>query len=76
MPLTNFKSLCKLHAAIVVSRDTGNTREHRALTGGCAVTQYRIDGVVLTAGNKCDFLVMNEDKMTVYLVSAEKFSYS
>ena len=32
------------------------------------ITHYRIDGVVIKAGSKCDFLLMDEDTRIAYLI--------
>ena len=32
------------------------------------MTHYQIDGVVIKNGNKCDYLLINEDTSTVYLI--------
>lgn len=68
MPLNGFKSECGLYDSIVTSRDKGSSRRHIAHTNGCCVTQYRIDGYVITQGNKCDYLVMNETDSIAFLI--------
>ena len=32
------------------------------------VTHYKIDGVVIKSGNRCDYLLMNEASRTAYLI--------
>lgn len=69
MPLSGYKSLCDSHAPIIRSKDAGNPQTHYALNKGRKlVNQYQIDGVVITEGNKCDFLVMNEETCNAYLI--------
>lgn len=70
MPLTGFHSLCNLRQRIIVSRDEGQAREHRAQNvDGCRVSHYKIDGtVVRDASKRCDFLLMNDDRSDAYLI--------
>lgn len=69
MPLQNFESLCNRNALQIVSKDKRNSQYHKAENRNRAyVTHYRIDGVVITTGNRCDFLLMNEDEKTAYLI--------
>lgn len=70
MPLKGYSSLCKEKQSIIVSRDTGTRREHRAINqDACHVSQYKIDGnVVRDASIRCDFLVMNDDRQAAYLI--------
>lgn len=69
MPLTGFKSLCNERAAKIVSRDKKNPQSHVGInTDKAFVTHYQIDDVVIQNGNRCDFLLMNEDKLTAYLI--------
>ncbi|MDE6963811.1 MAG: hypothetical protein K2P30_09305, partial [Lachnospiraceae bacterium] len=32
------------------------------------MTHYKIDGTVIKTGNRCDYLLMNEQKRTAYLI--------
>lgn len=70
MPLSGYSSLCEQHQKIIVSKDSRQPRMHRAINkDGCNVSQYQIDGVVISdKSNKCDFLVMNDDKLNAYLI--------
>jgi hypothetical protein len=69
MPLSGYKSLCDSHATIIKSKDAGNPQTHYAHNRKRKlVTQYQIDGVVIKDGNKCDFLVMNEETSNAYLI--------
>lgn len=69
MPLQHFESMCNRNASQIVSRDKRNSQYHRANNRNHAyVTHYRIDGVVITTGSKCDFLLMNEETKKAYLI--------
>lgn len=70
MPLKGYESLCEERQRIIVSRDRGQTREHRARNvDECRVSQYRIDGnVIRSASARCDYLLMNDDKADAYLI--------
>lgn len=70
MPLNGYSSLCDERQSIVVSRDSGTSREHRANnSASCKVSQYKIDGdVICDSSIRCDFLVMNDDKRDAYLI--------
>lgn len=69
MPLQNFQSLCNKHAIQIVSRDKGNPQYHKAINKEKAyVTHYKIDGVVIKIGDRCDFLLLNEEKKIAYLI--------
>ena len=69
MALKNHTSICDKNAAQIVSKDKGNPQYHKGFNHTAAyVTHYKIDGVVLKSGNKCDFLLMNENTKTAYLI--------
>ena len=69
MPLKGFESLCSKNAAQIISRDKGNPQYHRGINNARAyVTHYKIDGTVIKSGNRCDFLLMNEEKKVAYLI--------
>ena len=69
MPLTGFESLCGANDKQIVSRDKGNPQYHKAInTAKAYVTHYQIDGVVIKSGDRCDYLLMNEDKKIAYLI--------
>lgn len=69
MPLKGFQSLCNKHAARVVSKDEGNPQYHKGNNIGKAyVTYYKIDGVVITKKERCDYLLINEETHTAYLI--------
>lgn len=68
MPLGNYRSICAQNAKIVVSKDVGN-REHRGLNPNQRqVTHYKIDGVIITTGPRCDFVLINESDKIAYLI--------
>lgn len=69
MPLKGFESLCDKNAKQIVSQDKKSQRYHRGNNiENAYVTHYKIDGVVITAGSRCDFILFNEDKRTAYLI--------
>lgn len=68
MPLGNHRSLCARNAKIIVSKDVGN-REHRGLNPDQrCVTHYKIDGMIITKGSRCDFVLINESDQIAYLI--------
>lgn len=69
MPLNGYTSLCESHAPIIKSKDHGNPQTHYAHNRQRKyVTHYQIDGVVIRDGNKCDYLVINEETLKAYLI--------
>lgn len=69
MPIAGYTSLCKERAPIISSRDKGESQTHIAYNKDSSlVTHYKVDGVIIKSGNKCDFLLINEDKKTAYLI--------
>lgn len=69
MPLIGFESICSRDAAQIVSRDKGNPQYHKGINNGRVyVIHYKIDGVVIKSGNRCDYLLMNEASRTAYLI--------
>lgn len=70
MPLEKYDSLCGERQAIIVSKDSGQRREHRATNASrCRVSHYQIDGYVVQDDSiRCDFLLMNDDKTDAYLI--------
>lgn len=63
-------SMCETKCPIIVSKE--KSKIHRALNNDRnTVYQYKIDGDVIRttdAKKKCDYLVENEDKKTIYLI--------
>lgn len=69
MPLIGFKSLCSKNAVQIVSRDKGNPQYHKGKNIAKAyVTHYKIDGIIIKTGNRCDYLLMNENTQIAYLI--------
>ena len=72
LPLSGYLSLCKKNASEIVSRDKGSPRCHRGMNANASyVTHYKIDGVVIKNGNKCDFLLINETAKIAYLIEVK-----
>lgn len=72
--LENFNSICEEKQKIIVSRDSGETRIHRAFNvNDNFVRHYRIDGVVIMDQNekKCDFLLLNDTKKVAYIIEVK-----
>ena len=69
MPIIGFESICSRDAVQIVSRDKGNPQYHKGINNGRVyVSHYKIDGVVIKSGNRCDYLLMNEAARTAYLI--------
>lgn len=69
MPIKDFKSLCNKNATQIVSKDKGNTQYHKGYNSRKEyVTHYKIDGIVIKTGSRCDYLLINEDAMAAYLI--------
>ncbi len=69
MPLKDFDSLCSKNAGQIVSRDKGNPQYHKGINVAKSyVTHYKIDGAVIKSGDRCDYLLINEDKRVAYLI--------
>jgi len=69
MPIKGFESLCSRDAAQIVSRDKGNPQYHKGINAAkMYVTHYKIDGIIIKTGNRCDYLLINEEKRIAYLI--------
>ena len=71
MMLDNAHSLCEERQKKIISRDTKSRCEHRAHNPERnLVRHYQIDGGVIVdkAVQKCDFLLLNDDKKNAYLI--------
>lgn len=70
MVLTSENSLCERNQAIVVSRDSGNQREHRAINPEKQfdLRHYKLDGDLFKQTKCCDFLLVNDSKCNAYLI--------
>lgn len=70
--LAKFRSLCSERQAKIVSQDreSRNPCKHIAVNKNRSrVAQYQLDGQVFTGHEqRCDFLVMNQDKKSDYLI--------
>lgn len=63
------KSLCGKKQKIIVSRDKGAPRVHRANNVRLSdVRQYRLDGDLVTQQACCDFLVLNDSEKKAYFI--------
>ena len=67
--LRNFKSLCTKNQKRIVCRDKKSQVEYRAENkSGQRVSQYQVDGKIITEGIRCDFLLCNEDCKDAYYI--------
>ena len=72
---SDYENLCKdKRQPIIVSQDRRSDCQHRAQNVvkqnnlRSAVRRYKIDGNIIIDGNKCDYLVLNDDLKTAYLI--------
>lgn len=70
MLLTPEDSLCERNQAIVVSRDRGSQREHRADNPQRTfdLRHYKLDGVLIRQTKCCDYLLVNDSSKKAYLI--------
>ena len=70
MLLTPDKSLCEKRQAIVVSRDKGEQREHRANNPQRQfdLRHYKLDGALIQQATCCDYLLVNDSRKKAYLI--------
>lgn len=70
MLLTKEKSRCDKNQAIVVSRDAGQSREHRATNPGreYELRHYKLDGDLVKNETCCDFLLVNDSSRKAYFI--------
>ena len=70
MCFTEERSLCEKNQKIIVSKDNGESREHRAINPDrkFEVRQYKLDGDILKQTKTCDFLLLNDTKKNAYLI--------
>ena len=71
MPINNYQSLCEKNAEVIVSHDKKmGPQRHRGINrkGAYVVTHYRVDGVIIREGERCDFILMNESRKIAYLI--------
>lgn len=70
MFLTPEKSLCERNQAIVVSKDSGNQRKHRAINPEKRfdLRHYKLDGDLVQQTKCCDYLLVNDTLRKAYLI--------
>ena len=70
MLLTSGNSLCEKNQAIVVSRDRGAQREHRADNPQRKfdLRHYKLDGVLIQQTTCCDYLLVNDSRKKAYFI--------
>lgn len=70
MLLPQEKSLCKNDQKIIVSKDKGSSRRHRAINTGQQyyMRQYRLDGDIVRHQKCCDFLLLNDTLKNAYFI--------
>lgn len=70
MLLTQDKSRCDINQAIVVSKDAGQAREHRALNPDrkFCLRHYKLDGDIVKNQTCCDFLLVNDSSKKAYFI--------
>lgn len=70
MLLTPENSICKKNQPIVVSKDRGESRKHRAINPQRKfdLRQYQLDGVLIKQTTCCDYLVVNDSMKKAYLI--------
>lgn len=63
-------SLCEEHQKIIVSKDRGESRQHRAINyeGASVVQHYHLDGGLVKNVKCCDYLLLNMTKQTAYFI--------
>lgn len=68
--LMNEKSKCHNNQKIIVSRDKGTAREHRARNQkeGYCVRHYKLDGELVKNTKCCDFLLLNDSLKRAYYI--------
>ena len=70
MLLVPERSKCEKHQKIVVSKDNGNSREHRAINphGRNSLRHYKLDGELVLQEKCCDYLLINDSTQKAYLI--------
>lgn len=70
MLLTQDKSLCESRQKIIVSRDAGTQRKHRANNPQQKynVRHYKLDGNIISQRTCCDFLLINDSFKNAYFI--------
>lgn len=70
MQLTTEKSLCEEKQKLIVSKDKGTSREHRAKNedGKYNVRHYKLDGDLVRQQKCCDYLLTNDTLKKAYFI--------
>ena len=70
MQLTTEKSLCEEKQKLIVSKDKGTSREHRAKneSGRYNVRHYKLDGDIVKQQKCCDYLLLNDTRKNAYFI--------
>lgn len=69
MLLTPEKSLCENRQKIIVSKDRGTPREHRAINSNdYSVRHYKLDGEIVKQQKCCDYLLVNDSLKNAYFI--------
>ncbi|MDD3746877.1 MAG: hypothetical protein PHD70_10450 [Anaerostipes sp.] len=70
MLLSPDDSLCEKNQAIIVSKDRGAQREHRAINPQKQfdLRHYKLDGVLIQQTTCCDYLLVNDSSKKAYLI--------
>lgn len=70
MLLASENSLCEKNQAIVVSRDRGAQREHRAYNPQRKfdLRHYKLDGALIKQKKCCDNLLVNDSRKKAYFI--------
>lgn len=70
MLLTQEKSLCSKNQAVVISRDSGEGRRHRAINPDSKydLRHFKLDGDIFTNTTCCDFLLINDTNKNAYFI--------
>ena len=67
MPINGYRPDYKGNKSKIISEEKG--RKHIAENPNrCMVTHYRVDGVILVNEKACDYILINEDSKTAYLI--------
>jgi hypothetical protein len=68
MPIDNYESCCEKYAKRIVSKDVGEPKHVGNNPKLRYVTHYKVDGVIIKDGLRCDYVLMNEDDKRAYLI--------
>lgn len=70
MLLSDEKSLCAKDQKIIVSKDRGTSRIHKAYNPDkkYCVRHYKLDGDIIKNRKCCDFLLLNDTSRHAYLI--------